>query len=133
MKCDWVVGCDGAYSSLRESMARISRMNLQREYITHGYKELRIPPVNGDFAMSPNHLHIWPRGEFMMIALPNQDFSFTCTLFWPFQVFESLVTEDQVLKFFETNFPDSVSLIGKEDLIKDFFDNPTSPLVSLKV
>lgn len=102
-------------------------------YIEHGYLELCIPAVNNDFAMPPNYLHIWPRGKFMMIALPNQDYSWTVTLFMPFKNFSSITTHEELLSFFEQYFPDSIPLIGKERLIKDFFKTKPQSLVSIKV
>ena len=72
MKADLVVGADGAYSTMRKEVMRRTRMNYSQEYIEHGYMELTIPATkNGDYAMDPNHLHIWPRKTFMLIALPN--------------------------------------------------------------
>ncbi|XP_032069091.1 kynurenine 3-monooxygenase isoform X2 [Thamnophis elegans] len=110
--CDLIVGCDGAFSTVRKQFMRQTRFDYSQVYIPHGYLELKIPPKNGDFAMEPNYLHIWPRNTFMMIALPNLDKSFTCTLFMPFDDFEKLATGEQVLNFFKTYFPDSIPLIG---------------------
>jgi kynurenine 3-monooxygenase len=80
-----VFGADGAYSAVRQAILRQSRANFSQEYIAHGYKELTMPPSeNGDYVLpSPNALHVWPRHEFMMIALPNPDKSFTCNMFAP--------------------------------------------------
>ncbi|XP_030310126.1 kynurenine 3-monooxygenase isoform X4 [Calypte anna] len=111
---DLIVGCDGAFSTVRKQFMRQTRFNYSHEYIPHGYMELTIPPKDGDFAMEPNYLHIWPRNTFMMIALPNMDKSFTCTLFMPFEEFEKLKTEEQVLDFFQTHFPDAIPLIGDD-------------------
>ena len=81
---DVIIGADGAYSAVRSAMQRQERFDYSQQYLAHGYKELTIPPtLDGEFAMDPNALHIWPRGGFMMIALPNADHSFTCTAFWP--------------------------------------------------
>lgn len=110
-----------------------TRMNFSQEYVRHGYKELTIYPKNEKFAMKPNNLHIWPRGDFMMIALPNQDCTFTCTLFFPHTLFDKLKTEKDVTDFFDTNFPDVKELIDHDTLIKEFFQNPIGPLVSMKV
>eukprot|EP00126_Sphaerothecum_destruens_P005941 Sdes_comp19126_c0_seq2m9846 len=130
---DFIVGCDGAYSAVRKHYMKQTRFNYSQEYIPHGYKELSIPPnAEGDFAMENDFLHIWPRNEFMMIALPNQDKSFTGTLFMPFEIFESLKTSDDLIHFFHRNFPDAIPLIGKDLLIHDFFHNPTSALISIK-
>src|SRR3954471_5720189 len=134
IETDLVVGCDGAFSAVRQAMMKLDRFDYSQSYLEHGYKELTIPPsANGDFAMEPNALHIWPRGAFMMIALPNQDRSFTCTCFWPFSGrngFDSLVTPEQILGFFKQEFGDAVPLMPT--LIADFQKNPTSPLVTVR-
>uniref|UniRef100_A0A8D0E795 L-amino-acid oxidase n=1 Tax=Salvator merianae TaxID=96440 RepID=A0A8D0E795_SALMN len=132
VRCDLIVGCDGAFSTVRREFMRRTRFDYSQVYIPHGYMELTIPPKNGDFAMEPNYLHIWPRNTFMMIALPNLDKSFTCTLFMPFEDFEKLSTGDQVLDFFKIHFPDSVSLIGKQELMRDYFLLPAQAMISVK-
>ncbi|XP_043211081.1 kynurenine 3-monooxygenase-like isoform X1 [Amphibalanus amphitrite] len=130
---DLILGCDGAYSAVRRQMMKAPRFNYSQTYIPHGYMELCIPPTaTGQFAMEPNYLHIWPRGEFMMIALPNQDRTWTVTLFMPFAVFDRITTPDELLEFFRENYRDAIPLIGEEKLIKDFFSNRASPLVSVK-
>lgn len=83
--------------------------------------------------MPPNFLHIWPRGNFMMIALPNQDCSWTVTLFMPFNNFKNINTEAKLLDFFHKYFPDSIPLIGEKKLIEDFFGDSPSALVAVKV
>ncbi|XP_069787110.1 kynurenine 3-monooxygenase [Narcine bancroftii] len=129
---DLVVGCDGAFSTVRKQFMRQHRFDYSHVYIPHGYMELTIPPRNGDFAMEPNFLHIWPRNTFMMIALPNLDKSFTCTLFMPFEDFERLTTGDEVLQFFKKYFPDSLPLIGIEALKRDYFRLPAQAMISVK-
>lgn len=134
---DLIIGADGAYSKMRSQMMRRMRMDYNQEYIDTGYCELSMPPAKGHdgkptFALDPNHLHIWPRHTFMLIALPNPDFSFTCTLFMPFQMFEDIKTEDQLMQFFTENFSDSIPLIGEDSLKKDFFGNPRGSLVTVK-
>ena len=129
---DFVFGCDGAFSSVRRQMMRWGMLNYNQEYIGHGYKELTMPAVDGEFAMSEEFLHIWPRGEFMMIALPNQDKTFTLTLFMPFKVFESIDTVEDLLAFFMKHFQDSVPKIGINKLVRDYFNNPTGNLMSVK-
>jgi kynurenine 3-monooxygenase len=85
-KYDRIFGTDGAFSAVRSKLSRRDRFNFSQSYLTHGYKELVIPPnPDGTHQIEVEALHIWPRGEFMMIALPNQDGSFTCTLFFPFE------------------------------------------------
>ncbi|MEQ8472779.1 MAG: NAD(P)/FAD-dependent oxidoreductase [Marinoscillum sp.] len=128
-----LIGADGAYSMLRQAMEHKDRFNYEQHYIEHGYKELRMEPRSGDFAMKPNYLHIWPRGSFMLIALPNPDCSFTCTLFFPFEgdlSFESLKTTEAVRHFIEEYFPDIIPLIP--DYIDQFQSNPTASLVTIK-
>ena len=130
---DLLIGADGAYSTLRGAMQVTPRFNYSQHYIEHGYKELSIPPVDGDFALEPHALHIWPRGGYMLIALPNVDKSFTGTLFLPYEgknSFARLTQEAEVRHFFEQQFPDAVPLMP--DLTKDFFSNPTSDLVTVR-
>jgi kynurenine 3-monooxygenase len=129
-----VIGTDGAASAVRLSLMLATRMNYSQEFLEHGYKELTIPPAtDGAFQMDPNALHIWPRGGFMMIALPNLDRSFTCTLFLPFHGtpgFDQLDSPAAVTAFFQTTFPDAVPLIT--DLTDEFFRNPTGGLVTVR-
>jgi kynurenine 3-monooxygenase len=129
-----VIGTDGSASALRHDMMKIARFNLSQHYLEHGYKELTIPPgPNGEFRLEKHALHIWPRRSFMLIALPNLDGSFTCTLFFPHRgelSFESLSSEEKVLEFFKTQFPDAVPLMPT--LLEDFFANPTGSLVTIK-
>ncbi|XP_021538365.1 LOW QUALITY PROTEIN: kynurenine 3-monooxygenase [Neomonachus schauinslandi] len=129
---DLIAGCDGAYSTVRSHLMKKPRFDYSQQYIPHGYMELTIPPKNGDYAMEPNYLHIWPRNTFMMIALPNMNRSFTCTLFMPFDEFEKLVTSSDVLDFFQKYFPDSIPLIGEQTLVQDFFLLPAQPMISVK-
>ncbi|CAC5358463.1 KMO [Mytilus coruscus] len=119
-KVDLIVGNDGAFSAIRRQMMKDTLLDYNQEYIPHGYMELTIPPTSSnDFAMGVNYLHIWPRNEFMMIALPNLDKSYTLTLFMPFENFNQVKTEDDVMDFFQRMFPDSIPLIGEvfEDCI----------------
>ncbi|KAJ8921396.1 hypothetical protein NQ315_003012 [Exocentrus adspersus] len=127
-----IIGADGAFSSLRRLMQQTPLFDFSQKYIQHGYVELSIPPERGHL-ITPNHLHIWPRGEFMMIALPNQDNSWTLTLFMPFDKFENLKTEEGIRKFFWETFPDSIELIEENELVRVFtrLNNP-STLVSVK-
>lgn len=126
-----IVGADGAFSAVRARMARTDRFDFAQTYLEHGYKELTIPPAeDGGFRLEPNALHIWPRHDYMMIALPNADRTFTCTLFLPFAggdaSFEALQTPDDVLALFERAFPDAIALLP--DLEREFFENPTGSL-----
>jgi kynurenine 3-monooxygenase len=132
---DLLFGADGAFSAVRLSMQLQSdRFEYSQHYIESGYKELLIPPgENGKFLLQKNALHIWPRGSFMMIALPNPDGNFTCTLFLPFdgeKSFAALTTPEAVLDFFRNEFPDAVPLMPT--LTEDFVRNPTSSLVTVK-
>jgi kynurenine 3-monooxygenase len=132
---DAVIGVDGAFSAARKSMRRqIDNFQHDESYLAHGYKELTIPPgPDGSWQMEKNALHIWPRKSFMMIALPNPDGSFTCTLFWEFEgprSFASTKTDDDVRRFFDEEFPDAVSLMPT--LLKDFRQNPTGSLVTVR-
>jgi kynurenine 3-monooxygenase len=122
-----ILGADGAYSAVRAAMQRRERFNFSQAYLEHGYKELHFPPGSG---LEPHALHIWPRGGFMMIALPNADGSFTGTLFWPFTLFERLQTPEQVQAFFREQFADAVPLLPT--LTDDYAANPTSSLVTIR-
>lgn len=135
VRVDLIVGCDGAYSAVRQSLLKDKPLDFSQYYISSWYLELHMPPdpKTGKFAMPPNHLHIWPRGSFMLIALPNQDYSFTCTLFMPLEMFEKLKTRDDVLDFFRLYFPDAIDLIGKDHLLNCFFASKPSSLISVKV
>ncbi|KAM9365422.1 kynurenine 3-monooxygenase [Pholidichthys leucotaenia] len=132
IKADLIVGCDGAFSAIRKQFLRRSRFNYSQTYIPHGYMELTMPPNNGEFAMKPNYLHIWPRNTFMMIALPNMDKTFTCTLFMPFEEFEKITEGDEVIDFFKKYFPDAIPLIGADVLRRDYFRLPAQAMVSVK-
>jgi kynurenine 3-monooxygenase len=128
-------GADGAYSAARlQHQLQHDRFEYHQSYIDFGYKELNIPAdADGSFRMEKNALHIWPRGNYMLIALPNTDGSFTCTLFFPFEgepSFASLDTEAKVKNFFSEKFNDTVELMPT--LVEDFFNNPTSSLVTVK-
>ena len=130
-----IIGSDGAYSALRNAMLKQVRFNYKQEYITHGYKELSIPPTeSGEFAMDPNALHIWPRGSFMLIALPNPNKSFTCTLFLPFDgervCFENIRDEKDVESIFETYFDDAYKMMP--NLKVEYFKNPTASLINIE-
>ncbi len=129
-----VLGADGAGSALRQSMLGMPRFNYAQQYLDHGYKELTIPPApDGTHRLAPDALHIWPRETFMLIALPNLDGSFTCTLFMPFEgapSFEELASEEDVRAFFEAQFPDALALMP--DLMTEFFENPTGAMATVR-
>ena len=134
-KADIIFGADGAFSAARlQHQLQHDKFDYQQYYIDCGYKELSIPPnEEGEFALEPNALHIWPRKDYMLIALPNLDKTFTCTLFFPFEgelSFDKINTEEKVKQFFATNFADVVPLMP--DYVNEFFTNPTSSLVTVK-
>jgi kynurenine 3-monooxygenase len=135
VKSDIVLGSDGAFSAVRTQMQfQSDRFDYQQFYIDAGYKELVIPAgPNGEHLIEKNCLHIWPRGSFMMIALPNMDGSFTCTLFFQMEgkvSFDTIKTKEEVMAFFKQEFPDAVPLMPT--LIEDWMTNPTSSLVTVK-
>ncbi len=131
---DHIIGADGAFSAVRGAMQITERYDYQQSYIAHGYKELTIPAgKSGEWQLEKNSLHIWPRESYMLIALPNPDGSFTCTLFFPFDgnpSFQSLSSDGAIEKFFAEFFPDATALIP--DLIAEFKQNPTGSLVTVK-
>ncbi len=129
-----LLGADGAFSVLRGRMQKLDRFDYQQNYLTHGYKELNIPPAeDGGYRMENNALHIWPRRSFMMIALPNADGSFTCTLFWPFEgenSFSAVHSGDEVEPFFRRWFGDAVPHMPT--LVEDYLAAPPSSLVTVR-
>ncbi|MEP7146807.1 MAG: NAD(P)/FAD-dependent oxidoreductase, partial [bacterium] len=135
---DVVIATDGAASAIRMEMLKIPRFNFSQDYENYGYKELTIPAgKNGHFLMEKNALHIWPRGTFMLIALPNFDGSYTCTLFLAYDKspggensFEHLDSKEKVRKFFEKHFPDATKLMPS--LSEEFSLNPTGSLITIK-
>ena len=133
---DTAIATDGAGSAFRDSMLHgaVSRFNFSQKWLEHGYKELHIPPTEaGESQMEKTALHIWARGSFMMIALPNFDGSFTCTLFLAHKgenSFEQLTDEKSLMSFFETYFADAIPLMP--NLAEDFFANPTGNLGTIK-
>ena len=131
---DLLIGADGAFSAVRSKMTRRNRQQYSQHFIEHGYKELLIPAnEDGTHKLEKNALHIWPRGNFMLIALPNLDGSYTCTLFAPYEgeeSFEELNTNKDVQKYFKKIFPDLVPLIP--DLCEQFFSNPTSSMAIMR-
>lgn len=129
-----VIGADGAFSAVRQNTFKLERFNYSQTFLDWGYKELTIPAgKNGSFQIEKNALHIWPRHDYMLIALPNTDGSFTCTLFLPFEgqvSFENIATDDQINAFFEQNFPDAKALMP--NLVQEYKANPVSTLVYIQ-
>jgi kynurenine 3-monooxygenase len=134
VEADRIVGADGAYSAVRARMQRLERFDYRQVYLEHGYKELSIPAAaDGGYRLEPNALHIWPRGGHMMIALPNEDGSFTCTLFRPFEGpngFDELRDGEAVVECFRRDFPDAVPLMPR--LAEEFLANPVGSLVTVR-
>lgn len=138
VKSNLIFGADGAYSAIRARMQVTDRFEYSQTFLPHSYKELHIPPAesqyhNQQFLLNKNALHIWPRRSFMMIALPNIDGSFTCTLFLAHKgspSFQELGTDEEIVAFFRENFSDAVPLMPT--LIDDFRTNPESSLVTVK-
>ncbi|MFV9551978.1 FAD-dependent oxidoreductase [Algibacter sp. PT7-4] len=134
---DIIIATDGAGSAMRKSyyLGKKFLFSFSQDYLSHGYKELSIlPKENGDYKTYKNALHIWPRGNFMLIALPNLDGSFTVTLFLSYNEgkynFNNLKTQTEVLNFFKNEFPDALALMP--NLVDDFFKNPTAALGTIK-
>ncbi|PHH59428.1 hypothetical protein CDD81_3214 [Ophiocordyceps australis] len=135
---DLMIGADGAHSAVRYHLMKFSRMDYHQEYIDTLWCEFSIDPQTDNksaskFKISPNHLHIWPGREFMFIAIPSSDGSFTCTLFMPSKQVKDLENNPSVLPaFFDLHFPGVTDLIPVESLISSFNKNPHLPLISLK-
>lgn len=131
---DLILGADGAYSKVRQALQKTTRFNYAQHYLKHGYKELSIPPTKEKgWRLKKNALHIWPRKSFMLIALPNLDGSFTCTLFLAYEgaiSFENLQTPEQVQAFFQQYFPDALPVMP--NLLTDFFTNPIGSLITIR-
>ena len=134
---DVIIATDGAGSALRKSYFLVKKFlfSFSQDYLSHGYKELSILPTeSGDYKTHKNALHIWPRGDFMLIALPNLDGSFTVTLFLSYSEgeynFDNLTTPEMVEAFFKKEFPDALELMP--NLTDDFFENPTAALGTVK-
>jgi kynurenine 3-monooxygenase len=135
VKSDRIFSTDGAFSAGRLQMQLATdRFNYSQTYLEHGYKELTIPPnAEGEYAMDPSALHIWPRDSYMLIALPNMDKSFTCTLFFPFNgdpSFSSLSTPEKAMEFLRSAFPDIIDLIP--NIEQEFMTNPHASLVTVR-
>src|SRR6202041_781286 len=129
-----IIGTDGSASALRHEMLKTPRFNFSQQYLDYGYKELTIPAApDGSHRLDPNALHIWPRGSYMLIALPNVDGTFACILFLPFEGPDSFARfqgPSEVRAFFQSRFPDAARLIP--ELAENFFANPTGSMVTIK-
>jgi kynurenine 3-monooxygenase len=133
-KAGIVIGCDGSASAIRMEMLKRQRFNFAQSYLDYGYKELTIPAgANHQHLLETNALHIWPRGNHMLIALPNIDGTFACILFLPFEgpeSFAGMATRSEVIAFFEKRFPDALRLMPA--LAENYFANPTGAMVTIK-
>ena len=134
---DLVLATDGAGSVVRKAMfeKRELLFSFSQQWLTHGYKEITIPATkDGGYRTEKGALHIWPRGEDMLIALPNLDGSFTVTLFAPYAntkyCFDNLTTPEMVQEYFTQEYPDAIALMP--NLVTEFFDNPTGPLGTIR-
>ncbi len=132
---DTVIGTDGSASALRMEFLKTGFFNFSQTYEDYGYKELNIPmAAGGKFRMEKNALHIWPRGSYMMIALPNIEGDFTCTLFMSHDKADrnlsQLITKESVTEFFQEVMPDALQLMPT--LLDDFFLHPTGNLLTIK-
>ena len=132
---DFMIGADGAHSSVRYHLMKFARVSYQQEYVDTLWCEFHISPTTqGNFRLSPNHLHIWPGKDFMFIAIPSLDKSFTSTLFLPAAKFAEIDSDpDSLVSFFQSSFPGVVpDLITVDELRKQYFENPHLPLISIK-
>ncbi|KAJ7580938.1 FAD/NAD-P-binding domain-containing protein [Mycena floridula] len=134
---DFCIGADGSYSTMRREMMKVVRMDFEQGYINDEYVELKIPAGIGadgqpEFPLDPAHLHIWPRHSFMLIAMPNKDKTFTCTLFSPKSNLDAFTTPQVFATWFQKYFPDAFKLIGETKLLRDFSMNPRCPLICTK-
>ncbi|UZJ57196.1 hypothetical protein CBS101457_006516 [Exobasidium rhododendri] len=132
---DLIVGCDGHHSKVRAELGRTIELDYNQHYIDNYYSELHIPinKETEDFALDPHHLHIWPRHDFMLIALPNQDKTFTSTLFAPKRIFtDHLNDEHRLVDFFRAEFPDALKVIGEARLVKDLLGVRPSSLGTIE-
>ncbi len=134
-KADVVFACDGAFSAVRyEAMQKTDRFDFSQDFIDDGYRELLLPAnEDGSYKLDKNALHIWPRGRFMLIALANEDGTFTCTLFMPFEgenSFETLTNDDAVVSFFKNIFPDFYDMCP--NLLESWHENPLSSLAIVR-
>jgi kynurenine 3-monooxygenase len=134
VESDIVIGCDGSASAIRSEMLKRTRFNFSQQYLDYGYKELTIPAgAGGKHVIETNALHIWPRGNYMLIALPNIDGTFACILFLPFESrdsFQELTTPAAITDFFRQHFPDALMLMP--DVAENFLENPTGAMVTIK-
>ena len=130
---DFIFGCDGAYSTVREQMKRHGRINVYQEYAYHGYKELLIPPTaEGKYALESDHLHLWGEDEYMAAGIPTLQNKIRISLFFPLESFSKFKTEQDVVTLFRKKFPEILALLGEEKLAKEFLQNPANSVITVK-
>ncbi|KAJ7134993.1 FAD/NAD-binding domain-containing protein [Mycena crocata] len=134
---DLCIGADGSHSVIRRCLLHATRMEYSQHYLSHEYVEVKMPPgmdSSGQttFLLDADHLHVWPRGDFTMVAMPNTNKSFTCALFAPRSIFDTLQYSDTLVPFFKSYFPDLLSLLGEKQLLHEFQRNPRSQLITTK-
>jgi kynurenine 3-monooxygenase len=133
VQADRIFGADGAFSVVRRKMQRLKRFNYSQEYCEQGYKEIIIPPCNENWALDQNAIHIWPRGNFMLIGFPNLDKSFTLSLQLPYEgqiSHESIISPNDLRKIFETYFPDVWPLVKPN--CTDYFHKSVEAMITIK-
>jgi len=134
---DLCIGADGSNSVIRHHLIAATQMEYSQHYISHEYVEIRLPhgvDISGHntFLLDADHLHVWPRGDFTMVAMPNKNKTFTCALFAPKSIFDTLQHPDTLVSFFKSHFPDFLSLLGEKHLLLEFQNNPRSLLITTK-
>ncbi|KAF7347389.1 Kynurenine 3-monooxygenase [Mycena venus] len=134
---DLCIGADGSNSVIRHHLMVATQMEYSQHYISHEYVEIRLPhgmdtSGHNTFLLDADHLHVWPRGDFTMVAMPNKNKTFTCALFAPKTIFDALQYPDTLIPFFKSHFPDLLSLLGEKRLLLEFQNNPRSLLITTK-
>ena len=133
VKHDFIFGCDGAYSAVRGQMERHDQINFLQEYAYHGYKEIVYSQIKDEKeALEFDHIHLWRDDDYAVIAVPNLDETFRFTIVFPYATFSKFITQEDVLRFFRKRFPEVVSLLGEKKLVRDFFQNKTNSIVTIK-
>ncbi|KAJ7729260.1 FAD/NAD-binding domain-containing protein [Mycena maculata] len=134
---DFCIGADGSHSVIRRHLMHATQMEYSQHYLSHEYIEIKMPPLvdscgQPSFPLDPDHLHVWPRGGFTIVAIPNKNKSFTCALFAPRSLFDTLQNPDAIATTFRTYFPDFFSLVGEKQLLLEIQRNPQSQLITTK-
>ncbi|XP_070571094.1 kynurenine 3-monooxygenase-like isoform X2 [Ptychodera flava] len=133
VKIDMIFGCDGAHSTVRKEMMRCGRFDYCQTYSKHGYIELIMPAKEGHKpVLEEDFLHIWPKCQFMLIALPNKDKSYTGTFFIPFETWDQLKTKEDILNFWDNHFRETIPLIGKDRIVEAVMNKEPLPLITIK-